>query len=55
MACWTASGLGAAARQRLCDMKRVCRFLRKSYIRFCRMVDRETPRTDEEIKWWAIK
>lgn len=35
--------------------KRVCRFLRRQYIRFCRMVDNERPRTEEEIKHWAIK
>lgn len=31
------------------------RLLCRLYVRFCRMVENEQPKTDEEIKWWSIK
>lgn len=34
---------------------RIWRAIRREYIRFCRMVDADRPRTDEEIASWSIK
>ncbi len=32
-----------------------CRFLSRLYVRFCRMVENEQPKTQDEIKWWSLR
>ena len=35
------------------SFKRIVRFLRRQYLRFCKFVDDQQPRTKEGIEWWS--
>lgn len=37
------------------SLRKILRVARRQYLRFCKFVDDQQPRTEEEIAWWAIK